>query len=83
MILIEDASEALETFYKNKHAETFGLCGALSFNSNKIITTGGGGAILTNSKEFMKNKVFSYYWEKIQIIFLNMKLVDLIIGCLV
>ena len=37
--------------YQNRHAGTFGLCGAISFNGNKIITTGGGGAILTNSKK--------------------------------
>ena len=51
LILIEDASEAFGTFYQNRHAGTFGLCGAISFNGNKIITTGGGGAILTNSKK--------------------------------
>lgn len=51
LILIEDASEALGTFYKKKHAGTFGDCGVLSFNGNKIITTGGGGALITNSKK--------------------------------
>lgn len=51
LILIEDASEAFGTFFKRRHAGTFGLCGAISFNGNKIITTGGGGAILTNSQK--------------------------------
>lgn len=51
LILIEDSSESFGSFYKKKHAGTFGLCGALSFNGNKIITTGGGGAVLTNSKK--------------------------------
>lgn len=72
LIVIEDATEALGTLFKNKHAGTFGLFGALSFNGNKIITTGAGGAILTNNKILASkarhisstakiNKVFS--WE--------------------
>lgn len=52
--LIEDAAEALGSFYKKKHVGTFGIMGVLSFNGNKIITTGGGGAILTNSKKIAK-----------------------------
>ncbi len=54
LYLIEDSSEALGSFYKKKHAGTFGDIGILSFNGNKIITTGGGGAILTNSKKTAK-----------------------------
>lgn len=46
--MIEDAAESIGSFYSNKHTGTFGLMGALSFNGNKTITTGGGGAILTN-----------------------------------
>ena len=49
--LIEDAAEAAGSFYKKKHVGTFGDIGVLSFNGNKIITTGGGGALLTNSKK--------------------------------
>jgi perosamine synthetase len=45
---VEDAAESLGSQYLNKHTGTFGLLGTLSFNGNKIITTGGGGAILTN-----------------------------------
>ena len=57
LIVIEDAAEALGSFYKNKHAGTFGNAGVLSFNGNKIITTGMGGAILTNNKKiYMKAK---------------------------
>ena len=52
--LIEDAAESLGSFYKNRHTGTFGLAGILSFNGNKTITTGGGGAILTNNAEFAK-----------------------------
>jgi perosamine synthetase len=46
--LIEDAAESLGSYYHGKHTGTFGLIGTLSFNGNKTITTGGGGAILTN-----------------------------------
>jgi dTDP-4-amino-4,6-dideoxygalactose transaminase len=47
--LIEDAAESLGSSYENKHTGTFGLFGTLSFNGNKIITTGGGGMILTDN----------------------------------
>lgn len=56
LIILEDAAEALGSYYKGKHAGTFGAIGTLSFNGNKIITTGGGGAVLTNSKK-IANKV--------------------------
>ncbi|WP_217586177.1 LegC family aminotransferase [Lentibacillus saliphilus] len=46
--VVEDAAESLGSFYKGKHTGNFGKVAALSFNGNKIITTGGGGAILTN-----------------------------------
>lgn len=46
--LVEDAAESLGSLYKGQHTGTFGMLGALSFNGNKIITTGGGGMILTN-----------------------------------
>jgi dTDP-4-amino-4,6-dideoxygalactose transaminase len=48
LVLIEDAAESIGSFYKGRHTGTFGLMGALSFNGNKTITTGGGGALLTN-----------------------------------
>ncbi len=48
LVLVEDAAESLGSYYKGKHTGGFGLAGALSFNGNKIMTTGGGGAILTN-----------------------------------
>jgi aminotransferase in exopolysaccharide biosynthesis len=54
LVVIEDAAEALGSFFKNKHAGTFGLVGCFSFNGNKILTTGGGGAIITNSKLLAK-----------------------------
>ena len=54
--IIEDASESLGTRYKNnnKHTGTIGLMGAISFNANKIITTGSGGMILTNNYNLAK-----------------------------
>jgi perosamine synthetase len=49
--LIEDAAESLGSTVGGRHTGTFGLMGTLSFNGNKTITTGGGGAILTNDPE--------------------------------
>lgn len=49
--LIEDAAESLGSFYKGRHTGQWGVLSALSFNGNKTITTGGGGAILTNNEE--------------------------------
>lgn len=46
--VVEDAAESLGSFYNGKHTGTFGKFGAISFNGNKIITTGGGGVVLTN-----------------------------------
>ena len=46
--VLEDAADALGTYFKNKHVGTFSKLGVLSFNGNKTITTGCGGAILTN-----------------------------------
>ncbi len=46
--LLEDAAESLGSFSNGRHTGTFGAAGVLSFNGNKIITTGGGGAIITN-----------------------------------
>jgi perosamine synthetase len=54
LVVIEDAAEALGSFFRNKHAGTFGLVGCFSFNGNKIMTTGGGGAIITNNKILAK-----------------------------
>ncbi|EFC32307.1 putative aminotransferase (degT family) [Campylobacter jejuni subsp. jejuni 414] len=54
IILIEDAAEALGSTYENKALGTFGKCGILSFNGNKIITGGCGGAILSDDKNLAK-----------------------------
>ncbi len=53
--VIEDAAESLGSTYQGQHTGTFGRMGVLSFNGNKIITTGGGGAILTNNAELARH----------------------------
>ncbi len=54
IVLIEDGAESLGSTYSGQHMGTFGLMGTLSFNGNKTITTGGGGAILTNNSEIAR-----------------------------
>jgi perosamine synthetase len=52
--LIEDVAESLGSYVGNRHTGTFGSMATLSFNGNKIITTGGGGMIITNDSELAK-----------------------------
>ncbi len=52
LVVVEDAAESLGSSDNGRHTGTAGLAGVLSFNGNKIITTGGGGAILTSDAEF-------------------------------
>jgi len=54
LTVIEDSTEALGSFYKGKHAGSFGLLGTFSYNGNKIITTGGGGMIVTDDEALAK-----------------------------
>ncbi len=54
LVMVEDAAESLGSLYKGQHTGTRGLVSSLSFNGNKTITTGGGGAILTNSVSIAK-----------------------------
>jgi perosamine synthetase len=68
--LVEDAAESLGSYYHGQHTGTFGLLGTLSFNGNKTITTGGGGAILTNdatlarhAKHLTTTAKLSHAWE--------------------
>jgi perosamine synthetase len=68
--LVEDAAESLGSYYKDKHTGTFGAVGTLSFNGNKTITTGGGGAILTNdpflakrAKHLTTTAKMAHRWE--------------------
>lgn len=49
--LVEDAAESLGSYYKGQHTGTFGKIGVVSFNGNKIITTGGGGMLLFNDEK--------------------------------
>ena len=52
VVLIEDAAQSLGSYYDSLHSGRFGTASALSFNGNKIVTTGGGGAVITDSEEF-------------------------------
>ena len=54
LVLVEDAAESLGSFYKGRHTGTFGRLGILSFNGNKSVTCGGGGAVLTDDAELAK-----------------------------
>ena len=56
--IVEDAAEALGSSFKGKKCGTFGLMSALSFNGNKIITTSGGGALVSHSQEFVEKARF-------------------------
>ena len=51
LVVVEDAAESIGSYVGSTHTGTFGRCSSLSFNGNKTITTGGGGAILTNDAE--------------------------------
>lgn len=52
--VVEDAAESLGSYYKGQHTGTFGKIGVLSFNGNKILTTGGGGMLLFQDEELAK-----------------------------
>jgi perosamine synthetase len=52
--VVEDSTEALGSWYKGRHAGNFGKFGTFSFNGNKIISTGGGGVIVTNDEALAK-----------------------------
>lgn len=56
--ILEDSAEALGSTYKGMPCGTFGDIGILSFNGNKIITTSGGGALVSKNKEFVERAVF-------------------------
>jgi dTDP-4-amino-4,6-dideoxygalactose transaminase len=56
--VIEDAAESLGATFDGKHTGTFGAMGVLSFNGNKIITTSGGGALISDNEQFIKHARF-------------------------
>lgn len=65
LALVEDAAESLGSTTNGRHTGTFGQMGVLSFNGNKTITTGGGGAILTDDPELArraKHLTFPIFW---------------------
>jgi perosamine synthetase len=68
--VVEDSAESLGSHYKNKHTGSFGLLGVLSLNGNKIVTSGGGGVIITNdpklgrlAKHITTTAKVSHKWE--------------------
>ncbi len=54
VVVVEDSAESLGSYYKDQHTGTFGKFGAFSFNGNKIITSGGGGVIVTDDETLAK-----------------------------
>lgn len=58
VVLIEDSAESLGTYYRGRHTGTFGDYGIFSFNGNKIITTSGGGMLVSNNEERIKKVRF-------------------------
>tara|TARA_Y100001935_G_scaffold255527_1_gene269177 strand:- start:1536 stop:2657 length:1122 start_codon:yes stop_codon:yes gene_type:complete len=58
VLLIEDAAESLGSSYRKSNCGSFGEIGILSFNGNKIITTSGGGALVSSNEEFTKKAKF-------------------------
>lgn len=75
LMVVEDSTEALGSYYKGKHAGSFGKMGTFSYNGNKIITTGGGGMIVTDDEQLAKkakhlttqakSDPFEYYHDEI------------------
>ena len=61
--IVEDAAESLGSYHlknnKKIHTGTLGDFGCISFNGNKIITSGGGGIILVNNRQIEKNKIYN------------------------
>ena len=51
LVLIEDSAESLGSYFKGRHTGTFGDVGILSFNGNKLVTTGGGGMLITDNED--------------------------------
>ena len=58
LVLIEDAAESIGSYYDKKHTGTMGLLGTMSFNGNKIITTSGGGALVTKNQADKEKAIF-------------------------
>lgn len=67
LYVIEDATESLGSLYKNKHTGTIGDIGCFSFNGNKLITTGGGGMLVTNNEELGEKAKFLSTQAKVSI----------------
>ena len=86
-ILVEDAAESLSATYKGRQTGTFGEYGAISFNGNKIITTSGGGMLITKNKE-KRDKAFFWstqsrekeYWYQHEEIGYNYRMSNVVAG---
>ena len=89
--VVEDAAEGLGSKYKNKALGTFGDIGTLSFNGNKIITTGGGGMVVTDNDELADNikhlsttakrqHAYEYYHDRVGFNY-RMPNINAAIGC--
>ena len=86
-ILVEDAAEALSATYKGRQCGTFGKYNAVSFNGNKIITTSGGGMLMTDTKE-ARDKAFFWatqsrekaYWYQHEEIGYNYRMSNVVAG---
>lgn len=86
-VLIEDAAEALSATYHGRECGTFGEYGVVSFNGNKIITTSGGGMLLTRKPEDRKKAFFwatqareNYPWYQHQEIGYNYRMSNVVAG---
>ena len=72
----------LGSYYKNKHTGTFGDFGCLSFNGNKVVTTGAGGLVILKRKsDFIKATSLANVSKKKFLIFLILMTLDIIIKC--
>ena len=67
LYVVEDATESLGSLYKNKHTGTIGDIGCFSFNGNKLITTGGGGMLVTKNEELGEKAKFLSTQAKVSI----------------
>ena len=59
IVLIEDAAESLGSYVGSRHTGTFSSMATLSFNGNKVITTGGGGMIITDNPEIAAGEIYN------------------------
>lgn len=71
VVLVEDAAESLGAIYKGQKSGTFGHFGIFSFNGNKIITTSGGGMLISNDKKQLHTHCFYLLKHEIRLYIIN------------